>query len=125
MNRIIFKKIIQSKLILAFLIISFSFQVFSVSAQETFKVVLDAGHGGTDPGNLGSGYYEKDIVLKISLAVGKLLDNDENIEVIYTRKDDTFIELHERNNTEKYKKDSFMSFIVSALIVYNTFYIVF
>ena len=73
----------------------------TIIAQETFKVVLDAGHGGTDPGNLGSkgsGYLEKDIVLKIALEVGKLLEKDKGIEVIYTRKDDTFIELHERGS---------------------------
>ena len=67
-----------------------------ISAQQQFKVVLDAGHGGTDPGNTGSGYLEKDIVLKIAKEVGKLLAKDKNIKVIYTRKDDTFIELHER-----------------------------
>jgi len=110
MNRILLIKIVQTKLIVVFLIMFFSFQAFNVSAQEKFKVVLDAGHGGTDPGNLGSGYYEKDIVLKISLAVGKLLDNDENIEVIYTRKGDTFIELHERGTiAQNSKADLFVS----------------
>ena len=67
-------------------------------AQQKFKVVLDAGHGGTDPGNTGNGYLEKNIVLKIAKEVGKLLASDRQIEVIYTRKDDTFIELHERGS---------------------------
>ena len=67
-----------------------------INAQKQFKVVLDAGHGGTDPGNTGNGYLEKNIVLKVTKEVGKLLANDKQIEVIYTRKDDTFIELHER-----------------------------
>ena len=71
----------------------------TIIAQETFKVVLDAGHGGEDPGNLGAPktkYLEKDIVLDIVLKVGKLLEKDKSIEVIYTRKDDTFIGLKER-----------------------------
>jgi len=60
---------------------------------------LDAGHGGSDPGNLGAPktkYLEKDIVLGIVLKVGKLLEKDKSIKVIYTRKDDTFIGLKER-----------------------------
>jgi N-acetylmuramoyl-L-alanine amidase len=79
-------------------------------AQEKFKVIIDAGHGGTDPGNLGNGYQEKDIVLKIALEVGDLLMVDDNIEVVYTRKDDTFIELHERGRiAQNSKADLFVS----------------
>ncbi|MEZ4841569.1 MAG: N-acetylmuramoyl-L-alanine amidase [Flavobacteriaceae bacterium] len=79
-------------------------------AQQKFKVVLDAGHGGTDPGNLGNGYYEKNIVLKIVQEVGKILEKEKDIEVIYTRKDDTFIELHERGKiAQKSKADLFVS----------------
>ncbi|WP_340063231.1 N-acetylmuramoyl-L-alanine amidase [Ascidiimonas aurantiaca] len=66
------------------------------SGKDTFKVVLDAGHGGTDPGNLGSGYKEKDIALKIVLAVGAMLQKEEDIEVIYTRKTDVFVDLFVR-----------------------------
>jgi len=58
--------------------------------------VLDAGHGGKDPGNLGSGFREKDIALAIILKVGELLSKDKNIKVIYTRKKDVFVDLHER-----------------------------
>ena len=96
MIKILVKKMGKKKFHIVLVVLFFLFQVFSVSAQEKFKVVLDAGHGGSDPGNLGGGYYEKEIVLEIALAVGKLLDNDKDIEVIYTRTDDTFIELHER-----------------------------
>ncbi len=81
-----------------------------IGAQQKFKVVLDAGHGGTDPGNSGNGYSEKTISLNIVLAVGKLLEKDKNIEVVYTRKDDTFLELHERSSiAQKSKADLFMS----------------
>ena len=44
--------------------------------REKFVVVLDAGHGGHDPGNLGNGYKEKDIALNIVLEIGKELEKD-------------------------------------------------
>lgn len=62
-----------------------------------FVVVLDAGHGGKDPGRPTKyGYTEKDIALKIVLEVGKQLEKSEDIKVIYTRTKDVFLELHER-----------------------------
>ncbi|GGG42308.1 N-acetylmuramoyl-L-alanine amidase [Croceivirga lutea] len=63
---------------------------------DEFVVVLDAGHGGHDPGNLGNGYLEKDIALAIVIEAGKLLGKQKNIKVVYTRKDDTFIGLEKR-----------------------------
>ena len=71
----------------------------SLNAQVTaskFVVVLDAGHGGKDTGNRGNGYYEKHIALNITKAIGKLLSEDKEIKVIFTRKDDRFIELKNR-----------------------------
>ncbi len=71
--------------------------VTSLQAQNSsFIVVLDAGHGGKDPGNRGNGYFEKDIALNIVLAVGKELEKNKDIKVVYTRKTDVFLELHER-----------------------------
>ncbi len=63
---------------------------------KPFVVVLDAGHGGKDPGNRGNGYYEKDIVLDVTLQVGEILEREPGIRVVYTRKTDVFIELDER-----------------------------
>lgn len=63
---------------------------------QNFKVVLDAGHGGHDPGNLGNGYKEKNIALNIVLEIGAELEKHKDIEVIYTRKTDVFIELRQR-----------------------------
>ena len=60
--------------------------------KDKFIVVLDAGHGGHDPGNLGSGFLEKNIALAIVLQTGKILERDPNIKVVYTRKDDTFVD---------------------------------
>jgi len=63
---------------------------------DPFIVVLDAGHGGHDPGNLGNGYLEKTIALNIVLRVGAMLEKNPNIKVIYTRKDDSFVDLYKR-----------------------------
>ncbi|WP_300491840.1 N-acetylmuramoyl-L-alanine amidase [Flavobacterium sp.] len=63
-----------------------------------FKVVLDPGHGGNDFGAVYHGYVEKNNALNVALKVGKLLEKDPNIQVIYTRKTDVFIELDERAN---------------------------
>jgi N-acetylmuramoyl-L-alanine amidase len=64
------------------------------------KVVIDPGHGGKDPGNLGTGKYktyEKDIVLDISLQLGKYIEaNFPDVEVLYTRTNDEFVGLKER-----------------------------
>ena len=63
------------------------------------KVVIDPGHGGKDPGALGAKTREKDIVLDISLKLGKMIQEKyPDVEVIYTRKTDKFIELHERSD---------------------------
>jgi N-acetylmuramoyl-L-alanine amidase len=64
------------------------------------KVVIDAGHGGKDPGNLGTGRYkitEKTIALNVAKKVGKYIEEAfPDVEVMYTRSDDTFLPLHER-----------------------------
>lgn len=63
----------------------------------SFKIVLDAGHGGKDPGGMGGNSYEKAIALKIAqlVAIG-IRTNFPRVEVIMTRSDDTFIPLYER-----------------------------
>ena len=69
-------------------------------APPTLTVVLDAGHGGKDPGNLGTGRYsttEKDITLDVTLRIGEYIEeNLPEIKVIYTRKDDSFPGLRDR-----------------------------
>ena len=60
-------------------------------------IVLDAGHGGKDPGTSGKyGTKEKDIVLDITKRVGRLLENNTGIKVVYTRTEDIFVPLWKR-----------------------------
>jgi len=78
------------------------------------KVVLDAGHGGTDPGNLGTGRYkhtEKDIALEVVKRVGNYIERSfENVDVIYTRKEDKFVTLKDRTAiANKAQADLFIS----------------
>lgn len=82
-------------------------------------VVLDAGHGGKDPGNLGTGRYkttEKHISLNVAKLVGKYINETyPDVKVVYTRDDDTFIELKERCNiANRNKADVFISIHCNA-----------
>lgn len=83
-----------------YLLLSFIFLLtspaFTQAPANKFVVVLDAGHGGKDPGRPTKFDTEKEIALKIVLALGKLLEQQDNVEVIYTRKKDVFVDLHER-----------------------------
>ncbi len=81
---------------LVFLFSSFIKNNTELTSEDKFVVVLDAGHGGHDPGNLGNGYLEKDIALSIVLEVGRILEKHPDIEVIFTRDDDTFVDLFKR-----------------------------
>lgn len=70
---------------------------------KKYTVFLDSGHGGKDPGALGNNLKEKDINLSVVKIVGEILKK-HNIEVIYSRTTDVFLELHERTrkaNTNK------------------------
>lgn len=70
-----------------------------ICGQSTqFRVTLDAGHGDHDFGAVYSGRVEKNINLALVLKVGKILEQNSKIEVIYTRKTDVFIDLIERAN---------------------------
>lgn len=74
-------------------------------------IVIDAGHGGHDPGCLGSSSQEKHICLSVALKLGKLIKAYfPSVNVIYTRNKDVFVKLHERANiANKNKADLFIS----------------
>ncbi len=93
-----------------FLFSAFNYPIPNQKTTEKFVVVLDAGHGGHDPGNLGNGFLEKDIALGIVLEAGKLLETNPDIKVVYTRKDDRFVDLYVRGEiANKAKADLFVS----------------
>jgi N-acetylmuramoyl-L-alanine amidase len=72
---------------------------YAVAESDTLVkvVVIDAGHGGHDPGAIGiTGVKEKDVTLSIALKVGGLIEKNTNVKVIYTRKTDVFVELYKR-----------------------------
>ena len=80
-----------------FLILSFGQPSKSQTERKIRKVVIDAGHGGKDPGAVGKNSKEKNIVLSVALMTGKLIEqNIPDVQIIYTRKTDVFVELHKR-----------------------------
>lgn len=81
------------------------------------KVVIDAGHGGRDPGAVGKVGREKDIALSIALKLGHYIEeNMKDVEVIYTRKKDVFVELLKRAEiANEAEADLFISIHVNAL----------
>lgn len=82
----------------------------SKNDDDKFIIVLDAGHGGHDPGNLGNGFKEKEIALNIVLKIGKELEKNPNIKVVYTRKTDVFVDLFVRGKiANEAKADLFVS----------------
>lgn len=86
-----------------------------LSHAQKFRVVLDPGHGGKDFGAVRTPYVEKKIVLDVALRVGEILEKHKDIEVIYTRKTDVFIELRKRSEiANKAKADLFVSVHTNA-----------
>jgi N-acetylmuramoyl-L-alanine amidase len=105
--------------ILAFLTLLFAVLFVSNEVTAQFKirtVVIDAGHGGKDPGAIGKKAEEKDLTLALALKLGEYIDlNLTGVKVIYTRKKDEFIELYKRADiANKNKADVFISIHVNA-----------
>lgn len=94
-----------------------------VGAQtKKFTVVIDAGHGGHDPGAIGKISKEKNINLNVALKLGNLIkENCSDVRIIYTRKTDVFIPLDKRaeiaNNA---KADLFISVHTNSVANNNT-----
>jgi N-acetylmuramoyl-L-alanine amidase len=105
MKRLIYIPII---LLATFLVSSFSPKFKPIFGVRT--VVIDAGHGGKDPGCHGSKYKEKDVALAVALKLGKYIeDNLKDVKVVYTRKTDVFLELQQRAEiANKAKADLFI-----------------
>lgn len=80
------------------------------------RVVIDAGHGGHDPGAVGKKFKESSITLSIALKLGQMIQQEfPEVEVIYTRKTDVFVELHKRAHiANEAKADLFISLHCNA-----------
>ena len=90
--------------------------VRSVPADRPFVVVVDAGHGGRDPGTLGCGIArEKDVVLGIARSVAAHLEGHPDVRVVLTRGDDRFVPLRERVRiARETRADLFVSIHVNS-----------
>ncbi len=101
-----------------FLLISFYlFGYQNVYAQYKVKtVVIDAGHGGKDPGAIGKKVQEKKLTLALALKVGDYIEqNLKGVKVVYTRKTDVFIELFKRAEiANKNQADVFISIHINS-----------
>jgi N-acetylmuramoyl-L-alanine amidase len=91
--------------------------------KEGYVIVIDPGHGGRDPGAVGSFSYEKNITLAIALRTGEYLEkNLPNVKVVYTRKTDVFVELYIRSDiANKNNADLFISIHANANKVHNAY----
>ncbi len=104
--------------ILAFISIPASGKEMGIDPPKGIRtVVIDAGHGGKDPGAVGKRGKEKDIALAIALKLGKYIEeNIPDVKVIYTRKTDVYPKLIERANmANEAEADLFISIHVNAL----------
>lgn len=101
-----------------FLLSFFLSLVAMVATAKDFTVVIDAGHGGKDPGAVSANgkVYEKDVTLKVALMVGESIKkNHPEVKVLYTRKTDVFVGLNERARmANKADADLFISIHVNA-----------
>ncbi|MGY6648672.1 N-acetylmuramoyl-L-alanine amidase family protein [Wenyingzhuangia sp. IMCC45574] len=102
MKIIHFPKYTKFYLLLCNVLIFCSISLCSLEAyaqNKPFLVVLDAGHGGKDPGKIGyKGAKEKDVALNIVLKTGKILEKIPGVKVMYTRKRDVFVNLWKRGD---------------------------
>ena len=100
-----------------FLILIFAGVTLCMAAPKTFTLVIDAGHGGKDAGALGKYSKEKTINLNVALAFGRYVEqNCPDVKVIYTRKTDVFVPLHERAAiANRNKADVFISIHTNSL----------
>lgn len=95
----------------------FFFLPLSQARDKAFVVVIDAGHGGKDPGARGTIINEKEINLAVALKLGQLVEEKaSDVRVVYTRNTDRFVELDERANiANRNKADLFISIHTNAV----------
>jgi N-acetylmuramoyl-L-alanine amidase len=81
-----------------------------------FKLYLDPGHGGKDPGAVGNGLKEKDLTLAIALEIERIILSEyENVEVMMSRREDTYLTLSERTKkANRWGADFYLSIHINA-----------
>lgn len=99
-----------------FMLIPKSTGLQEVQSYKVKTVVIDAGHGGKDPGCHGKSHKEAEITLKVALELGKIISRElPEVKVIYTRKVNKFVELHDRATVaNKNNADFFISIHCNA-----------
>jgi N-acetylmuramoyl-L-alanine amidase len=104
------RNLVVPLLLISLLLLS-SYTPLEISKYTLRTVVIDAGHGGKDPGCHGKSVQEADIALSVALELGRVItENMPGVKVVYTRQRDEFIELHDRAAiANKYKADLFIS----------------
>ena len=108
--------------VLIITVLFLSFSNLMAQSKSKFKVVLDAGHGGKDYGNVHHGYIEKKIALAVTLKVGEYLSKDTDFDFFYSRKTDVFVELKDRAiQANKQDANLFVSIHCNAAKNYSAF----
>ncbi len=103
-------------LLIMFTIFTVGTSVGQTEVNKLKCICIDAGHGGSDPGACGLQSREKDIVLKLALKVGKLIEQAyPEIKVVYTRKTDVLIDLSQRGQiANNHHADLFISIHINS-----------
>lgn len=104
------RKLLIPLLLVPFFLLS-SYTPLEISKYTVRTIVIDAGHGGKDPGCHGKSSQEADIALSVAKELGRVItENMPGVKVVYTRKTDEFVELHDRAAiANKNKADLFIS----------------
>ena len=110
------QRIYRHTILLLTLLFCATSAIVAQDARKQFTLVIDAGHGGHDPGAVGKFAQEKHINLNVALGFGNLVKaNCPDVKVIYTRSKDVFIPLQERANiANRNKADLFVSIHTNA-----------
>lgn len=116
------RRILNILCIATSLLLAFSLAPRALAAETNFTVVIDAGHGGHDPGAIGRKGKEKNINLSVALKLGRLIkQNCPDTRVVYTREKDVFVPLHRRAEiANEVKANLFISIHTNSLASRNS-----
>ena len=108
---------VKGRFISRMLVVWLFAMVFTPLCARSFTVVIDAGHGGKDPGARGARINEKAINLAVALKLGAFIEErSKDVKVVYTRKTDRFVELDERADiANRNKANLFISIHTNAV----------